>query len=117
MNPGEIVPIRWDYALIALSYAAAVAGSFAALQCASAIPRTRGTVNWNALWAAAIALGGGGIWYMHFIGMSAFDAPRQLLLRYDLLTTIASMIAAIVVAAIALYIVGRDPKRAVNILL
>ena len=117
MNPGEIVPIRWDYALIALSYAAAVAGSFAALQCAAAIPHGRGRVNWNALWAAAIALGGGGIWYMHFIGMSALDTPRALLVRYDLLTTVASMIAAIVVAAVALYIVGRDPRRVVNILL
>jgi NO-binding membrane sensor protein with MHYT domain len=117
MNPGDIVPIRWDYALIALSYAAAVAGSFAALQCAAAIPHGRGRVNWNALWAAAIALGGGGIWYMHFIGMSALDTPRTLLVRYDLLTTVASMIAAIVVAAVALYIVGRDPRRILNILM
>jgi NO-binding membrane sensor protein with MHYT domain len=117
MNPGDVVPFRWDLALIGLSYAAAVAGSFAALQCATAIPRGRGRVNWNALWAAAIALGGGGIWYMHFIGMSAFDAPRQLLLRYDLLTTVASMLAAIIVAAAALYVVGRDPKRISNILL
>jgi NO-binding membrane sensor protein with MHYT domain len=117
MNPGDIVPFRWDFSLIALSYAAAFVGSFAALQCAVAIPQGRGRVNWNALWAAAIALGGGGIWYMHFIGMSAFDAPRSLLLRYDLLMTVGSMLAAIVVAAAALYFVGRDPKRIFNVLI
>jgi NO-binding membrane sensor protein with MHYT domain len=117
MNPGEIVPFRWDLSLIALSYAAAVVGSFAALQCAAAIPQGRGRVNWNALWAAAIALGGGGIWYMHFIGMSAFITPPLLMLRYDLLMTVASMVAAIVVAAAALYFVGRNPKRIFNILL
>jgi len=117
MNPGDVVPFRWDYALIALSYAAASTGSFAALQCAAAIPQGRGRVNKNALWAAAIALGGGGIWFMHFIGMSAFIAPPALLIRYDLITTVGSMLAAIVVAAGALYFVGRDPRRIVNILL
>src|SRR5262252_8699935 len=117
MNPRDVVTYRWDFVFIALSYLAAVTGSFAALQCAVAIPQGQGRVNWNARRAAAIALGGGGIWYMHFIGMSAFDAPRQLLLRYDLLTTVASMVAAIIVAAAALYIVGRDPKRVANILL
>src|SRR5215471_11740466 len=117
MNPGDVVPFRWDLALIGLSYAAAVAGSFAALQCATAIPQGRGRVNWNALWAAAIALGGGGIWYMHFIGMSALDMPRALLVSYDLLRTVASMIAAILVAGAALYLVGRNPKRISNIII
>jgi len=117
MNPGDIVPVRWDVAFIALSYAAAVIGSFAALQCAAAIPMGRGRVNWNALWAAAVALGGGAIWYMHFIGMSGFVTPAALLLSYDLLWTVASMLAAILVAAAALYFVGRNPKRISNILL
>lgn len=116
MKPGEIVPFQWDFAIIALSYIAAFSGSYAALRCAAAIPVARGTVNWNALWAAAIALGGGAIWFMHFIGMSAFITPPQLLLQYDVLTTVGSMVAAIVVAAAALYFVGRDPKKISNIL-
>jgi NO-binding membrane sensor protein with MHYT domain len=116
MKPGEIVPIHWDFAFIALSYAAAFAGSYAALRCAASIPVARGRVNWNALWAAAIALGGGAIWYMHFIGMSAFITPPQLLLQYDILTTVGSMLAAVLVAAAALYFVGRDPKKLSNIL-
>ena len=117
MNPGDIVPFRWDYSLIALSYVAACIGSFAALQCAIAIPQGNGRVNWNALWAAAIALGGGGIWYMHFIGMSAFDTPPALLVSYDLVRTVGSMIAAILVAGAALYFVGRNPKKIANILI
>jgi NO-binding membrane sensor protein with MHYT domain len=117
MNPGDVVPFNWDFVLVGLSYVAASIGSFAALQCAAAIPQGRGKVNWNAIWAAAIALGGGGIWYMHFIGMSAFITPRTIYVRYDLLTTVGSMIAAILVAAAALYLVGRDPKRLLNILI
>lgn len=117
MNPGDVVPYRWDYMLILLSYAAATVGSFTALQCATLIPQGHGRVNWPALIAAAIALGGGGIWYMHFIGMTAFTTPAWLLLRYDVATTLGSMIAAIVVAAIALYIVGRDPRRLFNLVI
>lgn len=117
MNPGDVVPYRWDYLLILLSYCAASVGSFTALQCAAWIPQGRGRVNWPALWAAAIALGGGGIWYMHFIGMTAFITPGWLLLRYDILTTMGSMVAAILVAAAALYFVGRDPRRLFNIVM
>src|SRR5215510_3611291 len=111
MNPGDIVPFGWDLSLIALSYLAAVVGSFIALHCAREIPQGNGHVNRLALWAASVALGGGAIWYMHFIGMAAFVSPQSLAIRYDLLITIGSMVAAIVVAAAALYIVGRNPKR------
>jgi NO-binding membrane sensor protein with MHYT domain len=117
MNPGDVVPVRWDFSLIALSYLASFVGSFCALQCAVSIPHGPGRVNWNAVWGAAIALGGGAIWFMHFIGMSAFEMPPVLLLRYDVLRTLASMVAAILVAAAALYLVGRNPKRIGNILI
>jgi NO-binding membrane sensor protein with MHYT domain len=73
-------------------------------------------VNVGALWAAAIALGGGGIWFMHFIGMSAYGTPPRLPVVYDLLVTALSMVAAIVVAAAAFYFVGRDPRRLGRIL-
>lgn len=117
MNPGDIVPFGWDLSLIALSYLAAVVGSFIALHCAQAIPSGEGRVNWLALWASAVALGGGAIWYMHFIGMAAFTPPRGLAIRYDLLITVASMVAAIVVAGIALFIVGRNPRNFANLLI
>lgn len=61
------------------------------------------------LWiiGAAIALGGGGIWSMHFIAMLAYKLP--IAVNYDLAMTVASLIAAIAVTGIGLYIVtGRD---------
>ena len=48
---------------------------------------------------------GTGIWSMHFIGMQAFSLPIEL--GYDLATTLVSLIAAIVVAALALYVSSR----------
>lgn len=117
MNPGDILPYGWDLSLIALSYFAAVVGSFIALHCARAIPQGEGRVNRLALWASAVALGGGAVWYMHFIGMSAVIPARSLAIHYDLLITVGSMLAAIVVAAAALYIVGRNPKSVTNLVL
>jgi NO-binding membrane sensor protein with MHYT domain len=57
------------------------------------------------LWivGAAVALGGGGIWSMHFIAMLAYKLP--IAVNYDLTITVASLIAAIVVTGIGLYIV------------
>jgi len=117
MNPGDILPYDWDLSLIALSYVVAVVGSFIALHCARSIPQGDGRVNRLALWASAVALGGGAVWYMHFIGMAAVVPPRSLAIRYDLLITVGSMLAAIVVAAAALFIVGRNPKNIGNLLL
>jgi NO-binding membrane sensor protein with MHYT domain len=101
--------------LIALTYLVSAVGSFIALQCARGIPQGYGRVNHLALWASSVAVGGGAIWYMHFIGMAAFVPPRVLSIRYDVLTTIASMLAAIFVAAAGLFIVGRNPKNVVNL--
>lgn len=117
MKPGDIVAYNWQWTFILGSYLAAVIGSFVALQCARQIPQGRGNVNWTAVWASAIALGGGGIWYMHFLGMAAFQTPRSLGMRYDLALTMGSMVAAIVVAALALWFVGRNPKAIFNLLI
>src|SRR4030095_12090271 len=54
--------------------------------------------------AAAIALGGG-IWSMHFVAMLAFSLGMPI--DYQVAATVASLVAAILVAGTALYIVGR----------
>jgi len=63
--------------------------------------RARG--RWLAL--AAVAIGATGIWAMHFIAMLGFTIPGQQIL-YNVPLTIVSMLLAIAVVGIGLFIVG-----------
>jgi diguanylate cyclase (GGDEF)-like protein len=89
--------------LVGLSFVVAVAASYVAFALAAHIASTKG-------WSAAYWLAGGaiamgtGIWSMHFVGMLAFKLP--IAMSYDLQTTVASLIIAIVVSGFALYIVS-----------
>jgi len=99
--------IEYDPLLVALSYVISVFGSYTALQLAIAIPQAR---TWAAVigsvTGASVALGGGAIWSMHFIGMNAADMGVPV--AYDPLLTFVSLILAIVAPAIGLFIVGRS---------
>lgn len=98
----------YDIWLVLLSYAVSTLGSFTSLALAGhVLEETHKTKRLLWIVAAAIALGGGGIWSMHFIAMLAFKLP--IAVSYDMTMTIASLIAAIVVTGIGLFIVtGRD---------
>src|SRR5258706_16004481 len=52
---------------------------------------------------------------MHFMAMIGFRVPG-VTIRYDLATTVASWITAIIVVGIGLFIVGFGPPRASKIL-
>src|SRR5437867_9042572 len=99
--------IEYDPLLVALSYMISVFGSYTALQLAIAIPQAR---TWAAVigsvTGASVALGGGAIWSMHFIGMNAADMGVPV--AYDPLLTFVSLILAVVAPAIGLFIVGRS---------
>jgi NO-binding membrane sensor protein with MHYT domain len=89
-----------------LSYTLSVLGSLLGLIC-TVRARATGDPGRRARWLllAAWAIGGTGIWVMHFmamIGFSAGEAP----IRYDVSITIASWITAIVAVGIGLFIVG-----------
>jgi NO-binding membrane sensor protein with MHYT domain len=64
---------------------------------------------------AAWAIGGTGIWVMHFMAMIGFSVPG-LTIKYDIPVTIASWITAIVVVGIGLFIVGFGRPSAVKVL-
>ncbi|MFF7314295.1 MHYT domain-containing protein [Streptomyces sp. NPDC008137] len=65
---------------------------------------------WLALGAASI---GCGIWTMHFIGMIGFHV-EETRIRYDAATTVLSLVVAVVVVGIGVFIVGyRGTGRAV----
>lgn len=63
---------------------------------------------------AAWAIGGTGIWVMHFIAMIGFQVPDSQV-RYDLPLTIASWIIAILVVGIGLFLVGYGRPSALKI--
>jgi NO-binding membrane sensor protein with MHYT domain len=64
---------------------------------------------------AAWALGGTGIWVMHFMAMLGFTVPGSPV-RYDVMTTIASWVTAIVVVGIGLFIVGFGKRSALKVI-
>src|SRR5256885_5775070 len=99
--------MQYDPLLVGLSYVISVFGSYTALQLAIAIPQAR---TWAAVigsvTGASVALGGGAIWSMHFIGMNAADLGMPV--AYDPVLTFASLILAVIAPAIGLFIVGRS---------
>lgn len=103
------MPAHFDPLLIALSFAVSVFGAFTSLRLAIRLPTSTGNAFVMWLVAAAFAMGGGAIWTMHFIGMIAYrmDMPVQ----YDTLTTLASMVLAVVVTGVGLWIVGSGAAK------
>jgi NO-binding membrane sensor protein with MHYT domain len=60
-------------------------------------------VRWLTL--AAVAIGGTGIWLMHFMAMLGFDVPDSLV-RYNVAITAVSAVFAVVFVALGLFVVG-----------
>ena len=98
--------IQYESLLVGLSYVISVLGSYTALQLAIAIPQAKDrltALGW--VTGAALALGGGGIWSMHFIAMNAADMGMPV--SYDAFLTAASLAMGIVASGVGLYVVGR----------
>ncbi|MFI0409542.1 MHYT domain-containing protein [Actinomadura sp. 3N508] len=98
---------HFSYGLLTpvLAYVLSVTGSLLGLLCTA---RARGSASRSrGLWLtlAALAIGGTGIWVMHFIAMLGFGVPGAEI-RYDVPLTMLSCVIAIVVVAIGLFIVG-----------
>ncbi len=99
--------------LLYLAYAVSVIGSIVGLACT----RRSGQATSDAqrlrwLAAAAVSIGGVGIWLMHFIAMMGFAVPGSTV-RYDLGWTFASAVLSICATFVGLVVVGRTvvPSR------
>ncbi len=93
-------------ALVLLAILVSVLGSYTGLSLAA---RTRcATGGAYKLWliGAAIALGGGAIWSMHFVAMLAMHI-EEAQIRYDLPLTVLSLALAIVFTGVGLSVVAR----------
>jgi NO-binding membrane sensor protein with MHYT domain len=81
------------------------AGSLLGLLCTTRAQVLTGRSRIQWLMAGALAIGGTGIWVMHFIGMLGFSVSATVI-RYDIPLTLFSALIAIVAAGIGLYIAG-----------
>ena len=98
----------YNLSLVALSLAIATIASYTTLDLANRVSANASTPRKAWLWLAAGAISmGTGIWAMHFIGMLAFHLPIPI--AYDLGVTGASMLIAVAVSAIALFVL-RQPR-------
>ena len=99
-----------------LSYTLSVLGSLLGLICtvrARAMVDNKRRARWLLL--AAWAIGGTGIWVMHFMAMIGFSVPG-VTIRYDVAATVASWITAVVVVGIGLFIVGFGRPNAIKVI-
>jgi NO-binding membrane sensor protein with MHYT domain len=101
---GEVLTASYKLNIVFISYAISFLGAFFALQSARWMFREDGTLNWHMTICASVALGGIGIWAMHFMGMLAYrvDVP----VSYDPILTAVSLVAAIIISGIALFLTG-----------
>jgi NO-binding membrane sensor protein with MHYT domain len=88
-----------------LAYATSCIGCFLGLRCTTRARASQGMARASWLVIAALAIGIMGIWVMHFIAMLGFTIPGQSI-RYNVPVTILSMLIAIAVVGIGLFIVG-----------
>ena len=113
MNP--VVSTQYQLAYVALSFAISVLGSFVALTAASRMRQRNGRISLLNTLAAGLALGGIGVWAMHFIGMMALKL--DLATGYAMAETLVSLVAAVGATALALAFVARRPKHIPSLLL
>lgn len=94
-----------------LAYAASCLGAATGLSATSrarAASDTRTRAAW--LLVGAVAIGGTGVWVMHFIAMLGFTVT-DMPINYDIPQTVLSALVAVVVVAIGLFLVGFGGNR------
>jgi NO-binding membrane sensor protein with MHYT domain len=98
---------NFSYGLLnpVLGYAVSCLGAFLGLRCVTRARAYTGAARARWLIVAAIALGATGVWAMHFIAMLGYTIPGQQI-SYNVPLTIVSMLIAIAVVGVGLFIVG-----------
>jgi len=98
---------NFSYGLLnpGLAYLTSCLGCFLGLQCTARARAMQGAQRARWLVLAAVSIGATGIWVMHFIAMLGFTIPGQMI-TYNVPTTIASMVIAVAVVGVGLFIVG-----------
>jgi NO-binding membrane sensor protein with MHYT domain len=100
-------PNDFSYGLLtpALAYVMSCLGAFIGLRCTSRARAYSGTARARWLTLAAVSIGVTGIWVMHFIAMLGYTIPNETI-RYNVPVTVLSMLLAVIVVGVGLFIVG-----------
>jgi NO-binding membrane sensor protein with MHYT domain len=89
----------------ALAYLMSFLGSLLGLILTARARKSTGLQRARWLLLAGIAIGGTGIWLMHFMAMLGFDVPKSVV-RYDAWMTIGSLLIAVTIVSLGLFAVG-----------
>ncbi len=103
----------WTTPVLALIFS--FLGCLLGLKATSRARRVDGVARARWLVLAAWAIGGTGIWVMHFVAMLGFSVNGTDV-NYDLPLTIASWLTAVIVVGIGLFIVGYGRPSAIKII-
>ncbi len=101
------VTTAFDPLLVLLSFAFAVIGSFVALTAAGRVNRQGGRQSLSNVLTVGVALGGIGVWSMHFIGMLALDMDVGS--SYSMVETFTSLLVVIVATSWTVSFAARSP--------
>ncbi len=115
LQVGELAQTSYETGLVIFSYCIAVLGSFIALTAARRIRQDGGRLSGLNLLAAGAALGGIGVWAMHFTGMLALRLGMGS--GYSMVETLLSLVAAIAATSGALAFVAVRPDSGLRVLL
>lgn len=96
----EVLSPTYELGLVAVSFLISAFGAYAALAASTLVRSERGGVNRVNAAFAGVALGGVGIWSMHFLGMLAWNPGMAV--GYGLTGTLLSLAVAVGVSAFAL---------------
>jgi NO-binding membrane sensor protein with MHYT domain len=99
-----------------LAYLMSFLGAFIGLRCTTRAYAYTGAARARWLGLAAVSIGTTGCWVMHFIAMLGYTIPGMTI-RYNIPITIASMLIAVIVVAIGLFIVGFGKPTWQNLIL
>lgn len=102
---------NFSYGLLnpVLAYLISCLGCFLGLQCTARARAMQGAARARWLLLAAVSIGVTGIWVMHFIAMLGYTINGQAI-SYNVPVTILSMVIAVAVVALGLFIVGFGPS-------
>ncbi|HEY1917557.1 MAG TPA: MHYT domain-containing protein [Streptosporangiaceae bacterium] len=92
-----------------IAYLVSCVGCFLGLRCTTRARACQGRSRARWLVLAALAIATTGIWVMHFIAMLGFTIPGQSI-RYSVPLTILSMLVALFVVGVGIFIVGFGPE-------
>lgn len=102
------VPVHnFSYGILnpGLGYLMSCLGAFLGLRCITRARAHEGRARAAWLLLASVAIGATGIWVMHFIAMLGFTVPGQTIV-YNAPVTLISMLLAVIVVGVGLFIVG-----------